>query len=708
MGLPYVSASSGGFLDDFRTSMKATVSGGRAPANDDSERRWLIRPAPNAIQWCIRSEYCNSPALIAQYDDAGNELPGYWRSYQVIRDTFQLRCPICNRGGVGEGQPGDCWGRSRAYLESEVLLEWSETHRDDVCPKCTLTRAEFEQDNMLKRINVMHLVCGQRAGKSVTVGLIGTYVEHRILTLALGHPDGLRAYFGLTLKDPFEMTFLASNDTQSRDTIWAKYRAFRRDSPWFQRFVPWVKRQEEQQITPAGMERWSYSESNSKIINEHPDIYLIANSLNSNSAGLRGRTRVFGGVDEISHMMDSDSRVGADEIYRAVDNSLQTIRSRALRVGGLSWLGLMASATSPRDHNDKGMRLLRDADKAEGMLAFHYPTWDFNPYEPRANFDDMFAKDPVGAERDFGANPPRAAHPLIMDRPRFRAMAVRPDLQPTAEFRYRSLTEGNQDYVGIQLSDARLSLEYPRYIAFDAGKNFDAFAGACAHGEIYIDPETGVQRIVTVYDWVLRILPPPSTEVYFDDIFSLIRGLTQKQHIAGIEFDHWNATQLIQQIRKFVLHTAEVGVKGDDYRRFRADVYNGLVMMLPPDPSDYNPESLDWTKDPPWMQPTSCALYELEGLEEDPETLKVWNPRKGERRGYNSNDVAEVIVHAHKMVQEAGYTKKPDERSAEAARKRSEGDSRMYVAGGGGTLWSPERTGIAGGGRNWSPNRRGW
>jgi len=128
--------------------------------------------------------------------------------------------------------------------------------------------------------------------------------------------------------------------------------------------------------------------------------------------------------------------------------------------------------------------------------------------------------------------------------------------------------------------------------------------------------------------------------------------------------------------------------------------------MLPPDPRDLN-ERDEWATDPPLMAAQSCALYELESLEEDPDTQKVYNPRKGERRGWCSNDVAEVCVHVHKMVQESGYTKKDNDRSRQAARKRSEGDAAAFIAGGGGGVYNPARGG--GSVRNWRKGSgRGW
>lgn len=692
------------WLDDFAASIQeACEDKPETHGRRDEERQYLIKPAPNAIRWAVGAEYADSPSL---YD--------YQRSYQIIRDVFQLRCPICNNTSP------DCWGKTRTQLEAEHLLEWDAHLGEDVCPNCDTPRSDFEDDGLLKRINAFHLVCGQRAGKSVTAGIIGTYVEHRIYTIAHGTPGGLHAYLGMTIKDPYEITFLASNEVQGQDTIWAKFRAFRANSPWFQRYTAWIKEEERNQDTPPGMERWVYSETDRKIINEHPDCKLILNSLNSNSFGARGRTRLFGGLDEVSFMQGGESSQSADEIVRAIENSLKTVRSRTKLHGGLPWLGLMSSVTSPRSKDDKGMRMLKAAKHVEctcgdcngasagpdGMLAYHYPTWDVNPYEPRENFNDDFAKDPVGAQRDFAAQPPMAAHPLIWDVQRFRDLIIDSSLEAATQFDYPTFVEGGHTYIGVKTKDMRPRFGKRHFVAFDAGKNFDAFAGACAHGETIVDPDTGVQRIVTVFDWIVRILPEQGTEVYYGQVFGVIQDLMRFMQIHRVEFDRWNSVHLIQQIRKLGIQSEQKSLKNEDWIKFRQDAYAGAVRMFPPAEGEVS-DTGEYVQVPPLMHAHTCALYELEGLEEDPDTQKVYNPKKGLERGYNSNDVAQVVVHAHKLVQEQGFVEKEDDRSRRAAKKRSEGDGSDFIHRGGGGVYNPSRFGGGGGFRNWGSGR-GW
>jgi hypothetical protein len=582
-------------------------------------------------------------------------------------------------------------------MESEVLLVWNRDNEDDTCPKCRTTRREFEEDEVFECYNQMHGVAGQRSGKSFTGAYIGNYMEHRVLTIAHGHSDGLHGYLHIDPAEQFEITFLASNEVQSAETIWAKFVGIRSRSPWFQRYVRWVQRQEATQPTVG--KRWEYKELDKEIINRHPKVRLLMNSMNSNSSGLRGRTRLGAFADEISHMMQTDSPQGADEVYRALENSLATVRGQSKAFKRLSWLGSMISVTSPKSRDDKGMRLLRAASKIGKMYSFHYETWYFNPHLPESEFEDAKEKDPVGWRRDFKADPPGAESPLIHDPIRFREMVVNPKLKPRVDFiQYEFDDKHGQRYVAIRPRNVRWVPDpFGRYVCFDAGQNHDAFAGACAHGEWHED-ETGVARLKTIYDWIIRILPPIGTEVFFDCVFELIKEINQAQRIVRVEFDRWNSLQLVQQIRtKLGIAAEQQPTKPHHYADFRTHAFGGLIEMIPP---AHNDEDLE----PPDMTPSGVALYEIEGLQRDPDTGKIHNPKKGERRGYNSDDVAQCIVHVNRLVQEQGYTKKHDDRTRRAARTRLEAGAAAYSQRGTVANFAS----IASGPRNWGGKKRGW
>ena len=664
-----------------------------APAIDE-EGKALAEPAPNAIEWVVGERWCNVPSTYA-----------IWGQYEVIRDFFELRCPLCNEG------PASCWGKSQAALEAEALLVWNREFEEDVCPKCRTTRSEFMEDGFFKGYNQLHLVIGQRAGKSVAAGLIGTYIEHRLITLGLGTPGGLHAYLRLTIPDPFEMTFLAATAEQGQDTIWAKYIGLRSEAPWFQRYVPWVKKQEAMQVPPAGMKPWMYKETLTRVTNMHPSVRLICNSLATSGPSLRGRSRPAAFADEISHMDQTDGKHSANAVYRALERSTRTVRSQVTLHGGPPWLGLMASVTSPTSRSDKGMELLRVADRVKRMYVKHLPTWEFTPNITRADLSDEFAKDPIGAQTDYGARPPGAQYPLIHDEARWRKLAVDHSLEPRALFEtFYTQAPTGQRYIALRCKVADFIKDgIPRFVVWDAGVNWDAFAGACAHPEKTVDAE-GKERIITVFDWIARILPEPNTEVLFDSVSGVMGKLKDFSPIARCEFDRWQSYQLIQQIRNYRIFSEQQSTKDNDYVQFRVDCYSGLVRLLPPAPHEYKPfvddaSVFEWTVEPPNMSAAACAIYEILGAQLDPDTHKVQFPEKGLKRGYGSNDVCQVMVHAHTLVQKSGFTDRHDDRSVRAARLRAEEGGRDWGRRG---YIANVPVGVGGGPRNWNASRRGW
>lgn len=619
------------FLAGLHGSLLTTASQSHAaPAvKVDDGMLLATSTAPNAIEWATEEKWLGVPSLYTHV-----------RQYEILRDFFQLRCPLasCNDQSAAAR---DCWGKGKEYLQSENLLIWDGSAGEDVCPSCRTTRSEFIQDGLLSLYNQMHLVCGMRSGKTSVVAVMGTYIEHRII--GLGHRFGLDKYFGQLPGQKLDITFIASTDTQSKDTIWAKYTELRRHSKWYESYVRWVKKKEIEQQTVNGVKPLQYEELNSEIRNDL--IGLTIKSMNSNSGGMAGRTRIAAFIDELARFEITDSARGADEVYRVLENSLRTIRSKSMVDKSIPWLGTMISVSSPISIEDKSMRLLKQAPTIKGMYAKHYATWDFNPEQPREMFDDDFSKDPVGAMRDFGAQPPSAASPLISDPQTFRQMAIQPDLKPTSHFRQILHTDrSGREYVSAQLINANLSRDGERFICFDASSTFDQFAGACAHGE-WVDTPEG-RQLVTVYDWVFRLLPEgkPRRDVWFDFVVQLIEQMSKSYLISRVEFDRWQSTYLIQQIRDRGITTEMKGTTYEHFVKFVSDVNFSRVRMLPPEPNDAQLE-------PPFMSAQGLAFYELERLERDASLGKVYNPRKGQRRGYNSDDVATVVVHANDMVQ---------------------------------------------------------
>lgn len=450
------------------TDLSSAIDKAFSESLDDEEASYLSQPAPNIVEWVTGVEYWNVPST---YD--------HWRQYQLLRDFLNLRCPLCNSM---KPEHIDCWGKSRLYLESETLLTWSNEHFDFVCPKCRLTQHELLYDGMFKPYEESIIIVGMRAGKSFWGAHVGGYIEHMLDTFGMTGRGTLQRLLGQEKSEWFEVTFSAATATQAQETIYAKYREMRNNSPWMNRYTVWVKGQEKKQVG-EGRDRWEYKLRRDAILDGWNKVRY--NRVASDSRGIAGKTRIFASIDEWARLVDTEGSRSAQELYRVLNQSLKTVRSAKSLKGLPEFLGLMINVTSPISLDDPAMDLYEKSKDGALPKIFYWKgaTWDFNPFQPREEFDSEFDKDPVGAERDYGANPPNAATPFIQDPKRFWK-SIKKDLSPIAKFSYTYTSDvTGKDYIGAKLDFCELDHIFPHYIFVDAGLNWDAFAIVCAHPE---------------------------------------------------------------------------------------------------------------------------------------------------------------------------------------------------------------------------------
>jgi hypothetical protein len=341
----------------------------------------------------------------------------------------------------------------------------------------------------------------------------------------------------------------------------------------------------------------------------------------------------------------------------------------------------------------------------------------------------------VGAERDFGANPPNAESPFVNDPIRFWK-SIDFDRKPIAQFSLTHLTDPTgKSYVGAELTHCELDHVNVYYLFFDAGLTWDSFGMVCAHPEwlpvedfegsiegpdgqplpkalrsapgrgrvrpnadqVIFEGDDGYflkgnsadipilnntlseigremkynqlartggrpydhmgEVLCTVIDFSFRIVPSQDRDIWFNSVVSIVEGLQRKIRIAGVAFDHWNSEATIQQLRNMNLLTTKVALKPENFMGFLTMAYNGRVKMLPPAKGDI----LGLTESGALMVGTpqedmsgqSVALVELLKLSRSTDLRKIYNPKKGQVRGRDSDDLARCYVGAHYLVQDS-------------------------------------------------------
>ncbi len=624
ISLDDISSTINSIITDHSNSLKDPDSKSGEEDSLDTFFKSVGEPAPNIIEWASRPEFLNF--IIEDEDtDEFRTIYNHYGQYETLRDFFELLCPIC-----GTPEDKECWGKSRETLESQPLLVWNPAYKDDECPRCKTTRQELIEGGILRSYNSLLAIVGMRASKSTTAAIIASFLEHKVLISR--SPQKL---FGQSPTQQFEVGFVATTAKQSEKTIYEAYRGLRDNSTWLQTYLKRLK----------GIEKYKnqYYEDKSKSSVKYKHIRVNFESFSSNSAGIAGSTRIAAFIDELSRFDASESKRSANEVYRVFSQSLKTVRAVRLIKPIPNVFGISVATTSPISATDYAMQLGKKSENLDNFYFIHKKTWEYNPFQPRSNFDEDYALDPIGAERDFGANPPYAESPFVQDVDSFNR-GLDPNLKPTSTFMpiFSTDPSGGQ-YIGKQLEFCGIDRKSKKVIFGDAGKSKDSFGLVGAHGEWRNTIVEGkpVPIWVTVYDWVMAVNPTakPKRIVSFGCIPKMIKDINQKQYVMMVRFDHWNSESIIQDLKFSKIDADQFKLTVDHYMNFVQDVYTGKVVMLAPLQTDTGKNP--YTE----MSDQGRAVHELLHLNRSDDLKKI-DHSAGEH-----NDLACCIVGAHYLVQ---------------------------------------------------------
>jgi hypothetical protein len=365
------------------------------------------------------------------------------------------------------------------------------------------------------------------------------------------------------------------------------------------------------------------------------------------------------------------------------------------------------------------MQLHAKGQSEKNTYTFKYATWEFNPFLVRSDFDEDFSRDPIIAERDFGANPPNAASPLVADPHRFWS-AIDETAHPTAMFSITyPVDKSGLEYVGAKLASTSMDRDRPLYLFGDAGATFDQFgliamsamwapafekinqqdrlqARATAHlvqpdrvealYSLPALPEEDQQKLtlVSVHEWSLRIIPEKGKPVWFESILDIITAIQQQRRIATVAFDRWNSESTLQQISNMGISAQRVTLKVQDFTKAVQDAMLGRLRLLPPADGEIYLEpsgTLRVKTSPALLSAEGAVLYEVLKLERSEDLKSVFNPRKGSVRGVDSDDLAHCLVGAHRLVQESTGIILSEQQRREQRKAKEIGGSAHFAGG---------------------------
>lgn len=585
----------------------------------------FLPQAKNIIEWI------ETPGFLHSQEDLNPNKPFlYPKSHGILRDYFELLCPYCNdlqavRSGL-------------VHRDDEIRFEYARDPESGLptvaCALCGVSYLEALRANRLVNYIEMALCVGMRAGKTYLAAEIATYVLHRLLGCS-----SARRTFGVAEGAALEIAFVASTALQAKDTIWATFKVLLSNSPWFKAYLADAEQREEmlpQDADPIVRVMDTRMEFN--------EAGIVCVSLNSNSGGLAGRTRIYVFLDELARFDAGDSKLGAGEVYRVLSNSLKTLRVASKRLKSAGVLPpiepAIVSISSPIHEEDMIMRLIKEAKQIpeKRIYSEHLRTTEMNPEFTEEDFEAEKAADPIGAERDFGARPMGSGVRLFpQSEPIYAACRTRkgPKLLDWDE---EFFDEGGTSYVRLVLKRCIRDLVTPRFIHCDPGQTGDSFGLVIGHMEGYMPQYT------VVIDAMIEIRPlqPPKgskmkpREVYFESVLKFILDLRKFINIAKVQFDQWESVQYIQRLRGYGVPVAKHTIEAVDYKNFRIDVIGGRVEFPPPEIPDYDRRLR--------KVPIAKALHELKMLEWVTPDKKVDHPKGG------SKDIADCVCGVHRLL----------------------------------------------------------
>lgn len=500
----------------------------------------------------------NSVEFITNHDFMGLDL--FPRQLVTVIDFFGDACPWCSNLK---------WIKNKVKVDTPVteILDRVELFHHGVCPKCKRTRYQAYKEEKLRPYNQLIGVAGQRSGKSALTAIMSAAITHKYLKL-----NAPQETFGLLLNSTFHGTFVSLNYGQAHDNLWQPYYELLTSTKWFRDYFEFLD---------------TLSQKSSRELFKLRDTFVIWShkSLTVYPSGpdkrkLRGRTRFLSSVDEIAWFFGGgdvgdarSSQAGIkynpDEVYKALNNSLITLLSASKRAISRNpdlptAYGIYIS--SPRSRTDKSMRMLSQSRGSNSIYGFHFATWEFNPNIQKEDLSEEYRTDPIGAERDFGANPPHSSAPFISS-----TSAVSELFTKRKNYFEPPIYKVVEDSLGNKLLSPRLKIKrvhsHPSILSIDCGHTNNSFACTLLHKE---DEE--IFRLSGVIELI-----PDHYPLSFPDIYEyVISPIIENFDVRMVTFDRWQSISLSQQIFKdFDIDALRYSLTYQDFENCREDILSG-------------------------------------------------------------------------------------------------------------------------------------
>jgi hypothetical protein len=470
------------------------------------------------------------------------------------------------------------------------------------------------------------------SGKSFLSAEFAAYITHKLLCL-----DGVPCTrYGL-INTVLRGTFVAGDTAQAAETVWGYFAAAVQESPWFKVYFAMLKDEERKK----GMELYKFR-PDGNLAFFHKKLEL--SRATADQATLRGRTRIIGSIDELGWFDNREAakRRAGKEVYRALDNSLQTIRSSS----ELRWkegfydlpTAFMLNVSSPAAEDDPIMSIAAEKRNSKVTYIFHHPTWEINPEITLEGLADQMLTDPLGTMRDFGAEPgsgknvlfpnPDTVYALIDDN---KGSLMKYHKEPM-EVKVKDIT---YNYVKAILDHITFDRTTPFILACDAGEVNNSFSLLLA----------SLEEDVTIVNSAVIIQPEALTNggiasVHFPSVLDFVNAMRKHISLEMVVFDRWQSTLVIQGLIDQGIDAKKHSLRYDDFKQFKQRVYEERI-VIPKNEVPFEKIMLQKLTD---YQPLSQLVRQLRTVRDT--GRKIIKPPVGD------DDVFRCLVLADKFMTE--------------------------------------------------------
>lgn len=501
------------------------------------------------------------------FSKSGLDAPLFSRQLYACMTLFHEICPTCsNPKYVKHIRDVPVGIKAADFPEHFQLMEYG------ICPKCKRSKLDHFKKGTMNPYQELAGLAGQRVGKSLITAASSAYLTHKLLKMQ----DPSRVY-GI-LNTTLVGTFVGLTYNAAYEQLWLPYKNFLEASPWFRDY--------HQMLTDTGLK---YDEELFKL-GQTSVHYLHRNHLvypsGPNKKTLRGKTRIFGAVDEMDFFNNDEDgedqvKMNGVEVYKSLSNSLLTIRvgwKRNVKEGRVNLPNAYQfNISSPQSARGVLTETVNRNQESKRVYCFHLPTWEMNPMIRRSDLAQEFADNPEKAARDFGAEPPLSDNPFVADTTMIKSLFG--DRANAVDYTY----VGRTNKMGAKRRAAQITRVTapseipPAIMAIDAGFSFNSFSLTIGHAE----KGKNNSRLIRT-SAVVEIIPEKNvcTLDYSAIATMIIYPLIEALNVQAVFADRWNSLKLLHDIEhKYDIPAEQYSIKYRDFVMVRSYMEDGGIIL---------------------------------------------------------------------------------------------------------------------------------